>query len=581
MSASFARVLTRATGRATPRSLLSGLVPEGGRLRPKLWTMLRGGAYSRADIGKDMLAGLTVGVVAMPLAMAFAIASGLAPIQGLYTAVIAGLVTALLGGSRFQVSGPTGAFVVIIYGIVYRHGYDGLVITTVLAGGILVVAGFFRLGSIIKFIPYPVTTGFTAGIALTIFSSQVGDFLGLPVRNAPPEFFAKWGLYLDHMGDMSGLTLGVAAATLILMLGVRRFYPRIPAPVAGVVFGGLLVWALNLPVDTIAGRYGAIPAVLPSFHWPALSWERIQALFPDAVTIALLAGLESLLTCVVADSMTGDRHSPNMELVAQGTGNVVCALMGGIPATGAIARTAANIGAGARSPLAAMIHGLTVLAFVLWLSPLTSAIPLASLAAVMVLIAWGMLETKSIKAILRGPKSDWSVMVLTFALTVAVDLTVAVYVGVILASLLFMRRMSATAEVHEVECDPDSLTCEDLPVREASLPEGVRVFSFNGPFFFGMVDRFQTAVTGRGRAARVYVLDMRGMAAIDATGFHVLESFLAHRSDGYRVVLAAVPAPARRILRRMGLLRSLGEDNVCHSLETALERAAVLAGALR
>ena len=578
---SFARVLARATGRATPRSLLSGLVPQGGRLRPKLWSMLQSGVYSRADFSKDILAGLTVGVVAMPLAMAFAIASGLEPIQGLYTAVIAGLITGLLGGSRFQVSGPTGAFVVIIYGIVYRHGYDGLVITTLLAGGILAVAGFFRLGSIIKFIPYPVTTGFTAGIALTIFSSQVGDFLGLPIHNAPPEFFAKWGLYLEHLGETSGLTLGVAAATLILMLLVRRFCPRVPAPVAGGVFGGLLVWVLNLPVDTIAGRYGAIPSALPSFHWPDVSWDRIQVLFPDAVTIALLAGLESLLTCVVADSMTGDRHSPNMELVAQGTGNIACALFGGIPSTGAIARTATNIGSGARSPLSAMIHGLTVLAFVLWLSPLTSAIPLASLAAVMVLIAWGMLETKSIKAILRGPKSDWSVMLLTFVLTVAVDLTVAVYVGVILASLLFMRRMSAMAEVHEVECDPEHMTCEDLPVRDASLPEGVRVFSFNGPFFFGMVDRFQNAITGRGKPTKVYVLNMHGMAAIDATGFHVLESFLAHRSDGYRVVLAAVPAPARRILRRMGLLRSLGEDNVCHSLEAALERAAVLAGAAR
>lgn len=575
---SFVRILTRAVGRITPRSVVAGLFPEGSGFKPKLWLLMQSGLYSRADFSKDVLAGLTVGVVAMPLAMAFAIASGLEPIQGLFTAVIAGLITGMLGGSRFQVSGPTGAFVVIIYGIVYRHGYDGLVITTLLAGAILAVAGFFQLGSIIKFIPYPVTTGFTAGIALTIFSSQVGDFLGLPIHNAPPEFFAKWGLYLGHLSQTSWMTLGVASSTLVLMILVRRFCARIPAPVAGVVFGGILVWALQLPVDTIAGRYGAIPSALPVFHWPDVSWSRIQALLPDAVTIALLAGLESLLTCVVADSMTGDRHSPNMELVAQGAGNMACALFGGIPSTGAIARTATNISSGARSPVSAMIHGLTVLAFVLWLSPLTSAIPLASLAAVMVLIAWGMLETKAIKAIFRGPKSDWSVMLLTFGLTVAVDLTVAVYVGVILASLLFMRRMSAMAEVHEVECDPESMTCEDLPLHNTLLPEGVRVFSFNGPFFFGMVDRFQNAITGRGKPTKVYVLNMQGMGAIDATGFHVLEAFLAHRSEGYRVVLAAVPAPARRILRRMGLLQSLGEDNVCHSLETALERAAALAG---
>lgn len=585
MSGSLTRALSRALPLAVkrPRSPLSPVsrssVPDGGRLRPKLWSMLKTGSYSRTDFGKDVLAGLTVGVVAMPLAMAFAIASGLEPVQGLYTAIIAGLIIGLLGGSRFQVSGPTGAFVVIIYGIVYRHGYDGLVITTLLAGGILMVAGFFRLGSIIKFIPYPVTTGFTAGIALIIFSSQVGDFFGIPVHNAPPEFFSKWALYLEHLDQSSLLTFGVALATLVLMLLVRRFCPRVPAPVAGVLFGALVVWGLQLPVDTIAGRFGAIPETLPSFHWPELSWERVQVLFPDAVTIALLAGLESLLTCVVADSMTGDRHFPNMELVAQGTGNIACALFGGIPATGAIARTATNIGSGARSPLSAIIHGLTVLAFVLWLSPLTSAIPLASLAAVMIIVAWGMLETKSIRAILRGPKSDWSVMLLTFGLTVVVDLTVAVYVGVILASLLFMRRMSAMAEVHEVECDPETMNCEDLPLKEPSLPEGVRVLSINGPFFFGMVDRFQNAVTGHRKPTKVYVLNMHDMPAIDATGIHVLESFLAHRSDGYRVVLAAVPAPARRILRRMGLLRSLGEDNVCHSLETALERAALLARA--
>lgn len=577
MSGSFARTLARVLHRPMPRSAFGASKPrpsEGGPLRPKLWSVLRGG-YSLDAFGHDVLAGLTVGIVAMPLAMAFAIASGLTPIQGLYTAVVAGIVIGLLGGSRFQVSGPTGAFVVIIYGIVYRHGYDGLVITTLLAGGILVVAGMCRLGSLIKFIPYPVTTGFTAGIALIIFSQQMGDFFGLPVTQAPPEFFRKWAVYLANMDGLSPVTLAVAASTLAVMLAVRRFLPRVPAPVAGVVFGALLVWGLGLPVDTIAGRFGSIPEALPTFHWPEITIERIQVLFPDAVTIALLAGLESLLTCVVADSMTGDRHFSNMELVAQGSGNIACALMGGIPATGAIARTATNIGSGARSPVSSIVHGLTVLAFVLWLSPLTSAIPLASLAAVMVIISWNMLETKAIKAILRGPKSDWSVMLLTFGLTVVVDLTVAVYVGVILASLLFMRRMSAMSDVHEVECDSSSEECLELP--DPVLPDGVCVFSINGPFFFGMVDRFQSAVAGPHRQARVYVLNMHDVPSIDATGIHVLEAFLAHRSEGYRVVLAAVPAPTRRILRRMGLLRSLGEDNVCHSLETALARADILA----
>lgn len=575
---SFSRMLAHALGRIAPRSFFphGTAAPEGGPFRPKLFAVLKNG-YSAADFSKDALAGLTVGVVAMPLAMAFAIASGVDPIQGLYTAIVAGLVIALFGGSRYQISGPTGAFVVIIYGIVYRHGYDGLVLTTLIAGCLLALGGLFRLGSIIKFIPYPVTTGFTAGIALIIFSQQMGDFFGLPVTNAPPEFFSKWAVYLDAMENLSPVTLGVAGATLAVMLLIRRFIPRVPAPVAGVIFGALLVWLFNLPVDTIAGRYGAIPSTLPSFHWPEISIERIQTLFPDAVTIALLAGIESLLTCVVADSMTGDRHYSNMELVAQGLGNMSSALFGGIPATGAIARTATNISSGARTPVSSIVHSLTVLAFVLWLSPLTSAIPLASLAAVMVIIAWGMLETKAIRAILRGPKSDWSVMLLTFVLTLVVDLTVAVYVGVIVASLLFMRRMSVMTQIHEVDCVDGE--CDELPLQQPHLPEGVRLFSINGPFFFGMVNRFQNALNGTQNAVKVYVLNMHDVPTIDATGIHVLEAFLAHRSDGYKVVLAAVPAPTRRILRRMGLLRSLGEDNVCHSLEMALARAAELANA--
>lgn len=578
MPSSFVRSIARLWKKSS-RSLASEKARpvEGGPMYPKLLSVLRGG-YSAADLSKDVLAGLTVGVVAMPLAMAFAIASGVTPIQGLYTAVIAGIVIGLMGGSRFQVSGPTGAFVVIIYGIVYRHGYDGLVITTLLAGVILMLAGLFRLGSLIKFIPYPVTTGFTAGIALIIFSSQMGDFFGLPLKSVPPEFFGKWALYLDNISSTSTMTLGIAASTLVVMLLVRRYIPKVPAPVMGVIFGGLAVWAFGLPVDTIASRFGEIPAELPSFHWPEITVERIQLLFPDAVTIALLAGLESLLTCVVADSMTGDRHFSNMELVAQGSGNIACALLGGIPATGAIARTATNIGSGARSPVSAIIHGATVLAFVLWLSPLTSAIPLASLAAVMVIISWNMLETKAIKAILRGPKSDWAVMLLTFGLTVVVDLTVAVYVGVILASLLFMRRMSAMSDVHEVALT-DTVDVNSEVIRERFLPEGVRIFSISGPFFFGMVDRFQDAVSGPHNQAKVYVLNMRDVPSIDATGIHVLEAFLSHRSDGYRVVLAEVPAHTRRVLRRMGFLHSLGEDNVCHSLDAALARAAVLVGA--
>ena len=311
-------------------------------LYPKLFTVFKNG-YGVDELFRDIMSGITVGIVAMPLAMAFAIASGVSPIQGLYTAIIAGVVIGLLGGSRFQVSGPTGAFVVIIYGIVYRHGYDGLVITTLMAGLMLCLAGFFRLGSIIKYVPYPVVTGFTAGISFIIFSSQIGDFLGLSLTSVPPEFLSKWALYISEIGSTTPMTLGVGLASLALMVVVKIYTPKIPAPVVGVVIGALLVWMLGIPVETIASRYGEIPAELPSFQWPELSMDRIQLLLPDAVTIAILAGLESLLTCVVADSMTGDKHYSNIELVAQGAGNLTCAMFGGIPATGAIARTATNI----------------------------------------------------------------------------------------------------------------------------------------------------------------------------------------------------------------------------------------------
>ena len=542
-------------------------------LCPKILHVFKGG-YGFDELLRDIIAGITVGIVAMPLAMAFAIGSGVTPLHGLYTAIISGILIGFLGGSRFQVSGPTGAFVIIIYGIVYRHGYDGLVITSFLAGCMVALAGFFRLGSIIKYIPYPVTTGFTAGIALTIFSSQMGDFFGLSLEQVPPDFISKWALYFSEMGDLHLATFAIALGTLILMFLVRYFTPRIPAPVVGVLVGGFVVWAFGLPVETISARYGEIPATLPSFQPIHFSLERIIVLFPDAITIAILAGLESLLTCVVADSMTGDRHYSNMELIAQGSGNIACSLFGGIPATGAIARTATNISSGARSPVSAIIHGFTVLAFVLWLSPLTSAIPLACLAAVMVITSYGMLEINAIKNILRGPKSDWSIMLLTFLLTVLVDLTVAVYVGVLLASLLFMRRMSVMSSIEALEEHEVVRDFDESLVNQDDLPKGVFVYSISGPFFFGMVDRFQRMFMRRNPDIKVYILYMRDVPAIDATGIHVLEAFLAHRkSNDFHVILANPPARTRRILKKMGIMNALGENNICHSLKAAITRA--------
>lgn len=577
MIKTIAKAISQTRSRISHRNTFAHLHKEEmahlDSLYPKIFSVFHGN-YSVNDLLKDIIAGITVGIVAMPLAMAFAIGSGVTPLQGLYTAIIAGILIGFLGGSRFQVSGPTGAFVIIIYGIVYRHGYDGLVITTFMAGGILALAGFFRLGSIIKYIPYPVTTGFTAGIALTIFSSQMGDFFGLSLQQVPPDFLSKWALYFSQLSNLHPATFGVALGTLILMFLIRFYLPRVPAPVVGVLVGGLIVWGFGLPVETISARYGEIPAALPTFQPIDFSLERIIALFPDAITIAILAGLESLLTCVVADSMTGDRHFSNMELIAQGTGNIACALFGGIPATGAIARTATNISSGAKSPVSAIIHGFTVLAFVLWLSPLTSAIPLACLAAVMVITSYGMLEINAIKNILRGPKSDWSVMLLTFFLTVLVDLTVAVYVGVLLASLLFMRRMSVMSSIEALDENDVVHDYDESLVNQEDLPKGVFVYSISGPFFFGMVDRFQNMFMRRNPDIKVYILYMRDVPAIDATGIHVLESFLSHRkSHDFHVIIANPPVKTRRILKKMGIMDALGENNICHSLKAAIIRA--------
>lgn len=575
MPESFSKILARLNARVFPRTTFAGPKPIQTRepFCPKLFTILKEG-YTASDLLKDIIAGITVGIVALPLAMAFAISSGVPPIQGLYTAIIAGILTGFLGGSRTQISGPTGAFVVIIYGIVYRHGYDGLMIACFMAGIILLLAGIFRLGDMIKYVPYPVITGFTAGIAAIIFSQQVGDFFGMSITAIPPDFIGKWAAYFSNLDTISLIALAVGLSTLILMFLVRHFLPKIPPFVIAVLFGGIIVWAFGLPVETISTKFGAIPAELPSFQWPTFTMDRVLLLLPDAITIAFLAAIESLLTCVVADSITGDKHYSNVELMAQGTGNIACALFGGLPSSGVIARTATNIAAGARSPISAIIHGLTVLIFVLWLSNLASALPLASLAAILIFIAYGMFGTKAIIRVFKAPVSDWSVMILTFALTIFADLTVAVYAGVMLSSLLFMHRMSSVPSVQNFSNlnakQKSSLEQND---ERFNLPDSIQLLTINGPFFFGMVDRFQQAVVQAITKPKVYILQMDTVLSIDSSGLYALESFLDGRSEGYTVVLAGVQPGTRRFLRRMGLLKSIGENNTYQSLENAIARA--------
>lgn len=543
-------------------------------LVPSLVQTFRKG-YSPAMLAKDVSAGITVGIVALPLALAFAIASGLTPERGLYTAIVAGFFMAFFSGSRFPVSGPTGAFVVIIYNIVSRHGYEGLVLTTLMAGILLVIFGLLRLGALVKYIPYPVTTGFTTGIALLILSSQMKDFFGLPLAETPPEFFDKWGAYAKNALDFSPATVGVSLFTLAIILIIRRKIPKVPAPVIGVLAATLAVWAFNLPTETIGSRFGALPAGLPSFGLPVdVTFERVRALLPDALTIALLAGIESLLACVVADSMTGDRHNSNMELIAQGVGNMASVFFGGFAATGAIARTATNVRAGAQSSISAMVHSVFLVAVILWLLPLTEYIPLASLAAVLVMVAYDMSDLRTFRHMFAGPKSDWSVMLLTFVLTVVFDLTVAVYMGVVLASLLFMRRMGELTQI--CACSPDQKQEAmrlDIPVNGRDIPEGVRIFSINGPLFFGVADRFQSALDAMETPPKVVIMYLHNTPAIDMTGIHALESFLARRSPGCHILIADLQEPARRTLRRVGIVRAVGEENIFPTLDAALDHA--------
>lgn len=535
------------------------LSPQWHLFVPKLITVLRQG-YGPADLRNDVIAGLTVAIVALPLAMALAIASGTTPDKGLTTAIVAGFLISALGGSRFQIGGPTGAFVVVVFNVIAQHGFDGLVVATLMAGAILVAAGLLRLGTWVKYIPQPVITGFTAGIAVIIFSSQVKDLFGLGMVTVPAEFLEKWTAFWEHRHTVDPATVAVAAGSLAIIIGLRRFAPRVPGFLVAVCAGALAVWALALPVDTIGSRFGGIPNSLPVPAWPDLSWGRVTALLPSAFTIAFLAGVESLLSAVVADGMTGRRHRSNCELVAQGFANLASALFGGLPATGAIARTVTNIRSGARSPLAGMLHAAFLLVFMLALAPLASFVPLASLAAVLVVVAWNMSEVERFRHLMTAPLSDRVALLLTFALTVLVDLTVAIEVGVVVAAMAFMHRMAQAVEIQshvkllDEDADDFARPTSDVYQPRADLPDGVVVFRINGPFFFGVANRLSDVLDQVGRPPKVLILRMRDVPLIDATGVGALTELIDHcRREGTLVVLSGVQKQPQRVLDAMGL----------------------------
>ncbi|HYS55398.1 MAG TPA: SulP family inorganic anion transporter [Thermoanaerobaculia bacterium] len=531
------------------------------------------------------MAGVVVGVVALPLALAFAIASGVPPERGLYTAIVAGFLIAALGGSRVQIGGPTGAFVVIVYGIVTKFGYDGLVICTIIAGFILIILGLARMGALIKFIPYPVVTGFTAGIAVIIFSNEIKDFFGMKMGSVPPDLMDKWVAYWDARRTLNGSAMLVALLTLAILIVWPKISRMVPGPFVAMVVATLVVQLLHLPVDTIASRFGTVASRLPAPHWPSIPWTHMRDYISPSLTVALLAGIESLLSAVVADGMIGTRHKSNMELVAQGVANVGSVLFGGIPATGAIARTATNIRTGGRTPIAGMTHSLTLLLILVFLGRWAAMVPLSALAAILVVVAYHMSEWRSFAGLLRAPRHDLVVLLLTFALTIFVDLTVAVQVGIVVASLLFMKRMSdithvqeITGELRDTGEDPGEIT----QVRKRrqfvagyEIPAGVEVYAVNGPFFFGAAAKLEDVLSEIAKPPKVFILRMKNVPAIDATGIYALER-MAKRCQHQKTVLILTEIreqPLRAIVRARKLEFFGGRENLAKNLDIALERA--------
>ena len=550
-------------------------------LVPKLVTTLK--TYDRTQLAHDLAAGVIVGIVALPLAIAFAIASGVTPDRGLYTAVIAGFLISALGGSRVQIGGPTGAFVVIVYGIVQKYGVDGLLVATLMGGVILIGFGLARMGGAIKFIPFPVVTGFTSGIALIIFASQVKDLLGLGMGAVPADFIDKWRAYLRHLGTVNPSAVLVAGVTLAILVLWQRLKFRIPGPFVALVVTTAMVHVLHLPVETIGSRFGSIDAGFPRFALPHVSLATASALVGPAFTIAILAGIESLLSAVVADGMIGGKHRSNMELVAQGVANIASPLFGGIPATGAIARTATNVKSGGRTPIAGITHALTLLVITVFFGRWAGLIPMATLAAILVVVAYHMSEWRTFRAEFRAPKSDLAVLLTTFLLTVLVDLTVAVEVGMVLAAFLFMRRMAEVTNVSAItrEFDEDADDGERDPnaLGRRVVPRGVQVYEINGPFFFGAAEKFKETMTQLQGTPKVLIVRMRNVPAIDSTGLNALRDVVNRfRRDGTRVILSDVHAQPMAALQRSALGEELPEEDLVGNIDDALNVARIHLG---
>lgn len=547
---------------------------------PKLFDTLKN--YSARTFAQDAMSGIIVGIVALPLAIAFGIASGVSPEVGIFTAILGGFIVSLLGGSNVQIGGPTGAFIVIVYGIIQRYGIDGLIVATFMAGVLLIVMGALKLGTLIKFIPYPIIVGFTAGIAITIFSTQINDLFGLGLTQLPGDFLGKWGRYLGAFTNVSLLPFLFGIASILIIAFTPRLSKKIPGSLVAIVLLSLLAFLLKHfahleGLECIGDRY-TIQTTLPRPVFPTLSIETVREIFPSAFTIALLGAIESLLSASVADGVTGDRHRSNTELIAQGAANLVVPIFGGIPVTGAIARTMTNINNGGKTPVAGLIHAIVLLLLLLFLGPLMDYIPMAVLAGVLVIVSYNMSGWRSIVGILRGPRADIAVMVVTFALTVLLDLTVAIEIGLLLAMLIFMRRMIESVHI-KVSEDTLHLDLEEqkhhtLQHECINIPKGVEVYEIEGPFFFGIANQFEEAVTAVGRTSRVRIVRMRFVSFMDSTGLHNLTNLVRIcKMNRVHLILSGVNKTVLHTLLVSGLLQELGQENVLPNIHLALQRA--------
>lgn len=557
-------------------------------MMPKLFSLLKNNRkeFTKKQITQDIVSGIIVAIIALPLSIALAIASGVSPEKGLLTAIIGGFIISFLGGSRVQIGGPTGAFVIIIYGIIQKYGFEGLMVATIMAGIILIIFGLVKFGSVIKFIPYSITTGFTAGIAIVLFSTQIKDFLGLGLEEVPSEFFEKWGAYISNISSLQIETILIGVIALLIIIFIPKLHKKIPGALVALVVTTLLVQLLNLPVETIGSRFGEVSASIPMPKVPNISFQMISDLIVPAITIAILAGIESLLSAVVADGMIGKKHNSNMELVAQGVANISSALFGGIPVTGAIARTAANVKNGGRTPIAGIVHSIFLLLIMLLLMPYAKLIPMTTLAAILIIISYNMSEWRAFKDLFKSTKSDVAVLLITFSLTIIFDLVLAIEIGMILAMFLFIKKSSEATNIKKVDYLYDSSEessngseSEDIEGLASKFDENkkIMVYEINGPLFFGAAHTFMDLMNEIDIEAKVLVIRMKSVLVFDATALNVLKRIKAQcKKHKIKLIFTEVQENPMKLMLKSGFVESVGQWCFFNNLEDGYEKAKAL-----